>query len=78
MRATWPKYDPQLAAEDELEIPVQVNGKLRGRIRVATGVGEDEIRERAQAEEKVATYLNGRQVIKIIIVPQKLVNIVVK
>jgi leucyl-tRNA synthetase len=45
---------------------------------VAVGAGEDEIRQRAQAEEKVATYLNGRQVVKIIIVPQKLVNIVVK
>ena len=78
LRATWPSYDPQLAAEDELEIPVQVNGKLRGRIRVAVGAGEDEIRQRAQAEEKVATYLNGRQVVKVIIVPQKLVNIVVK
>jgi leucyl-tRNA synthetase len=78
LRCAWPRFDPELAAEDELEIPVQVNGKLRGRIRVAVGVGEDEIRERAQAEEKVATFLHGRQVVKIIIVPQKLVNIVVK
>ena len=49
------RYDPELAAEDELEIPVQVNGKLRGRIRVAVGASEEEIRQRAQAEEKVAT-----------------------
>ena len=78
LRCAWPRFDPELAAEDELEIPVQVNGKLRGRIRVAVGVGEEEIRQRAQAEEKVATYLTGRRVVKIIIVPQKLVNIVVK
>jgi len=78
LRATWPSYDLELAAEDELEIPVQVNGKLRGRIRVAINASEEEIRQRAQAEEKVAPHVAGRQVVKIIIVPQKLVNIVVK
>jgi leucyl-tRNA synthetase len=77
-QVSWPACDPALAAEDELELPVQVNGKLRGRIRVAVGAGEEEIRVRAQAEEKVAQHLNGRQIVKIIIVPQKLVNIVVR
>jgi leucyl-tRNA synthetase len=78
LRVSWPAYDPQLAAEEELEIPVQVNGKLRGRIRVAVDTSEEEIRRRAQAEEKVMPHLNGRRVVKIIVVPQKLVNIVVK
>jgi leucyl-tRNA synthetase len=78
LRIPWPAYDPQYAAEDELEIPVQVNGKLRGKIRVAVSVSETEIRERAQAEEKVAQFISGRQVIKIILVPKKLVNIVVR
>jgi leucyl-tRNA synthetase len=78
LRVHWPAYDPALAAEEELEIPVQVNGKLRGRIRIAVGTSEDEIRQQAQAEEKVAQYINGRQVVRIIIVPQKLVNIVVR
>jgi leucyl-tRNA synthetase len=78
LRVSWPAYDPELAAEEELEIPVQVNGKLRGRIRVAVGASEEEIRTRAQAEEKVASYLCGRQVVKVIVVPQKLVNVVVK
>jgi leucyl-tRNA synthetase len=78
LRTPWPAYNPEYAAEDELEIPVQVNGKLRGKIRVAVSVGEDEIRQRAQAEEKVAQLISGKQVVKIIIVPQKLVNIVVK
>jgi leucyl-tRNA synthetase len=67
-----------LAAEEELELPVQVNGKLRARIRVATGTGEEEVRRRALGEEKVSQYVNGRQVLKVIVVPQKLVNIVVK
>ncbi len=78
LRVPWPAHDPALAAEDELEIPVQVNGKLRGRIRIAVGTSDDEIRRRAQSEEKVAQHINGRQVVKIIIVPQKLVNIVVR
>jgi leucyl-tRNA synthetase len=78
LRVSWPTFNPEFAAEDELEIPVQVNGKLRGRIRVNTDVSEDEIRRLAQAEEKVAPYLAGRKVVKIIIVQKKLVNIVVK
>jgi leucyl-tRNA synthetase len=59
-------------------LPVQVNGKLRSRIRVAVDVTEDEIRRLAQADEKVAQHLNGRQIVKIIVVSQKLINIVVK
>lgn len=74
----WPVYDRERAAEEELEMAVQVNGKVRGRIQVAVGVSEEEICRRAQAEEKVAQHLNGRQVVRIIVVPQKLVNIVVK
>ena len=78
LKVPWPAYDGRLAAEDELELPVQVNGKLRGRIRVSVTAGEEEIRRRAQAEEKVAQYLNSGQVVKVIVVPKKLVNIVVR
>ena len=74
----WPAHDPELAAEDELEIPVQVNGKLRGRIRVAVGASEEEIRRRARADSGVGQHLNGREVVRVIVVPQKLVNIVIK
>jgi leucyl-tRNA synthetase len=78
LRLSWPAYDPELAVEEELEIPVQVNGKLRGRIRVAVEVSEEELRELAMAEEKVARHLNGRRIVKVIVVPGKLVNIVVR
>jgi leucyl-tRNA synthetase len=78
LRVAWPAYDPDLAAEEELELPVQVNGKLRSRIRVGVDVTEDEIRRLAQADEKVAQQLNGRRIVKIIVVPQKLINFVVK
>ena len=50
----WPKYDPALAKEDEIEIPVQVNGKLRGRIVVPADAPEDVVRARAQADEKIS------------------------
>ena len=78
LRFPWPLYDPELAAEDELEIPVQVNGKLRGRIRVAVGASEEEIRRLARADSSVGQHLNGREVVRVIVVPQKLVNIVIK
>jgi leucyl-tRNA synthetase len=78
LREPWPAFDPALAAEDELEIPVQVNGRLRGRIRVAVGATEDEIRSRALAEPKVVSSLDGRTVAKVILVPNKLVSIVAK
>ncbi len=78
VRVPWPAFDPARAREEELEIPVQVNGKLRGRIRVAVAADEEEIRRRALEDEKVARHLNGRQVVRIVVVPQKLVNIVVK
>src|SRR5207245_449666 len=66
LKATWPKYDPDLAKEDELEIPVQVNGKLRGKIVVAPGTSEEDIKQKALADEKVQTYIVGKQIVKII------------
>ena len=78
LRTPWPKYDPVLAKEDEIEIPVQVNGKLRGRIVVPADTHEDLVRERALADEKVTAAIAGKQVVKVIIVPSKLVSIVAK
>jgi len=78
LKVAWPEFDPELAAEDELEYPVQINGKLRSRIHVAAAAGEEEIRVRALADEKVIQHLAGLQVKKIIVVPQKLVSIVAK
>lgn len=74
----WPKFNAELAQEDELEIPIQINGKLRGRIRVTRDAGKEEVIRLAQAEEKAAQYLNGKAVIKTVYVPQKLVSFVVK
>ena len=76
-RQRWPVFDPELAKEDEAEIPVQVNGKLRSRIYAPFGTPKEELEARALADEKVNPFLDGKQVKKVIVVPDKLVNIVV-
>jgi leucyl-tRNA synthetase len=78
LKAPWPKYDAALAREEELEIPVQINGKLRSLIVVPTGATEDFVIERALADTKVRAAIAGKQVVKTIFVPGKLVNIVVR
>jgi len=77
-RQCWPAFDPELAKEEEAEIVVQVNGKLRSRIHAAFGTPQEELEARALADEKVQPSLAGKQVVKVIVVPDKLVNIVVK
>src|SRR6266568_933802 len=73
LRAPWPKYDPALAKEEEIEIPVQINGKLRSRIVVPADTTEDVLPERALADEKIRAAMAGKQVVKVIVVPGKLV-----
>ncbi len=73
----WPKYDPALLVEDTLEIPVQVNGKLRDVIRVPATATQQEIESAALKAEKAQPFIAGKTVKKIIVVPKKLVNIVV-
>jgi leucyl-tRNA synthetase len=74
----WPQADPELAQRDELEIPVQVNGKLRSRVLALPEVTEEELRAAALSDEKIQAFIEGREVVKVIVVPQRLVNVVVK
>jgi len=76
LKAPWPKYDPALAAEDEIEIPVQVNGKLRSVVVMSAGTSEDQIKHAALADEKVRAAIAGKQVVRVIFVAGKVVNIV--
>jgi leucyl-tRNA synthetase len=78
LKAPWPKFDAELAKEEELEIPVQVNGKLRGRVVVPADATEETVVTRALADEKVQAAIAGKQIVKKIYVPGKLLNIVVK
>ncbi len=74
----WPCYDAELAREEEVEIPVQVNGKLRSRVRAAAGAPREELERLALADDKIRAFVEGKQVVKIVVVPDKLVNVVVK
>ncbi len=78
LKAPWPKYDAELAKEQEIEIPVQVNGKLRSRVTVPADADEAFVLERALADEKVKAAMAGKQIVKKIYVPGKMVNLVVK
>jgi leucyl-tRNA synthetase len=74
----WPSYNPELATAEEVTIAVQVNGKLRDRLTVPVDISEDELEELALSSEKVKKYLDGKKVLKVIKVPGRLINIVVK
>jgi leucyl-tRNA synthetase len=78
LKAPWPKYDSELAKEEEIEIPVQVNGKLRSRVTVPADADEAFVLERALADEKVKSAIAGKQIVKKIYVPGKMLNLVVK
>jgi leucyl-tRNA synthetase len=74
----WPAYDDELARETEIEIPVQINGKLRARIAVAAGLDKVGLEAAALADDKVRAAIEGKQIVKVIAVPEKLINIVVR
>ncbi|NOZ22031.1 MAG: leucine--tRNA ligase [Planctomycetes bacterium] len=77
-RAQWPTYDAAAAAEEEIEIPIQVNGKLRSKIAVSADLSDADLEAAALADEKVAKFTEGKTVRKVIVVPKKLVNVVAK
>ena len=74
--ANWPKFDPALLVESEIEIPVQVNGKLRDVIKVPAGADNAAIEAAAKASEKVQPFITGKSIRKVIIVPKKMVNLI--
>ncbi|EGQ1501625.1 leucine--tRNA ligase [Staphylococcus aureus] len=74
----WPTYDEALLVDDEVEIVVQVNGKLRAKIRIAKDTSKEEMQEIALSNDNVKASIEGKDIMKVIAVPQKLVNIVAK
>lgn len=76
-KTSWPSFDKEAAKEEELTIVVQVKGKVRGRLLVAAGISDDELKEKALADEKVQKFVGDNPIKKIIVVKNKLVNIVV-
>ncbi len=74
----WPAFDAAALVEDEIEIPVQVLGKLRGRIRVKSDATQTEMEEAAKANADVAKFLEGKTIVKVVAVPKRMVNFVVR
>ena len=77
-RQPWPAADAELAREDEVEIPVQINGKLAVVVTVSAGSDNDAVKAAAMSDERIAARVAGKTVVKTIVVPGKLVNLVVK
>ncbi|MGH9566817.1 MAG: class I tRNA ligase family protein, partial [Candidatus Angelobacter sp.] len=78
LRHPWPEYDPELAREEEITYALQINGKLRSHVVVPAESTETLVRERAVSDEKVKAAVEGKQVVKVIVVAGKLVNVVVR
>jgi len=77
-RASWPEVDPEALRVEEVTLAVQVNGKIRNRVTLPVGAGKDEVEQAALEDEKVSSYLEGKELIKVIVIPGRLVNFVVK
>jgi leucyl-tRNA synthetase len=75
--AGWPEYAPELAAEEQVDIVVQINGRVRGKISVEAGLDENELARRAEADPKVKAALDGKKIVKRVVVPNRLVNLVI-
>jgi len=73
---TWPEYEESLIVEDMVTLVVQVNGKVRDRLEMPAGTSKEEAEQSALAAPKVQSYLEGKQIRKVIVVPDRLVNIV--
>jgi leucyl-tRNA synthetase len=76
-KTSWPAFDSELAREEEVEVVVQVNGRVRGKLKVPAGLAENELVARAMAEHFVTQHSNGKRVVKHFFVPDKLLNLVV-
>jgi leucyl-tRNA synthetase len=75
---SWPQYDEAALVQDEVEIAIQISGKIRERLVVPTGISQAELEEMALVQPKIQELISGKQIVKIVVIPGKLVNIVAK
>ena len=76
--SSWPEYDEVAAREDEVEIPVQINGKVRSRLTVAPDTDKAALEKAALADGRIRELIEGRTVVRVVAVPNRMVNIAVK
>jgi leucyl-tRNA synthetase len=74
----WPQFDPALTIDESVEIPVQINGKLRSKLVVPREISSQQLEELARAEARIAELLAGKQIVKTVVVPGRMVNFVIK
>lgn len=77
-RVSWPRFREDLAKEEQFEIVIQINGRVRGKIQIEDGLSDDETKEKALDDQRIAQLIHGSTVTKIVVVPRKLVNIVLR
>jgi leucyl-tRNA synthetase len=77
LHQAWPSFDPMLTQEDEITVVIQINGRVRSRLTAPASIAEDDLREAALRYERIQEWVAGKTIRKVIVVPQKLVNIVV-
>jgi len=77
IRQSWPRYDPKAIKQEEMLIVVEVNGKVRSKIEIPVNLEEEEIKQRAQSDQKIMKHIENKKIKQIIYVPKRLVNIVV-
>ena len=75
---TWPTYDEEKTILEEVTIGVQINGKLRSELTISTDLEKEEILKLAMKDEKIQNYIEGKEIVKSIVVPNKIVNFVIK
>ena len=76
--AEWPTFDESKMIDDEIEVVVQVLGKVRAKVKVAKDISKEELEKVALEDSRVQEFIEGKTVVKVIVIPSKLVNIVVK
>ena len=77
-QAEWPKYKKSALKKEEITVVVQINGKVRAKIQVEPDISEDDLKNKAKKDEKIQKYIEGKEIVKEIVVPKKLVNFVIK
>ena len=78
MEAPWPVADPALATSPEVTLVVQVNGKVRGRLSLSRGASESDAMTLARGDEKIRGWIDGKEIVRTVFVPDRLLNLVVR
>ena len=76
--ASWPQYDEQMLVENEMQLTISFNGKARYQMTFPADASNDDVQKAVLADERAAKYIDGKQVVKVIVVPKKIVNVVIK